>query len=243
MLNFISGQAPRDMVFVHGAGGNSIFWKRTLQYLTGSGRAMAVDLPGHPSGDITCRTIRDYSEAVCSHIAECLPTRPVICGHSMGSAIALTLALEHPDAIGGLILVGAGAKLGVDPAIVEGLRTQPMRTIEQTITPMSYFRVDLGLGREARAALSFTNLPVFLNDYLACDGFDVRPRLSEITVKTFIICGENDRMTPPKWSVYLNQNIRSSTMALVKDAGHMVPLEKPENCAGLIQSFLSVLNP
>jgi pimeloyl-ACP methyl ester carboxylesterase len=161
----------------------------------------------------------------------------------MGSAIALTLVLEHPDDLVGLILIGAGAKLGVDSAIVEGLRTQPMRTIEQTITPMSYFKIDLGLGREARAALSFANLPIFLNDYLACDGFDVRPRLSEITAKTLIICGENDRMTPPKWSTYLNQNIRSSTIEFVKDAGHMVPLEKPETCAGLIQGFLSLVNP
>jgi pimeloyl-ACP methyl ester carboxylesterase len=161
----------------------------------------------------------------------------------MGSAIALTLALEHPDDIAGLILIGAGAKLGVDPAIVEGLRTNPMRTIEQTITPTSYFRIDLGMGREARAALSFGNLPVFLNDYLACNGFDVRPRLSEISVKTLIICGENDRMTPPMWSAYLNQNIRRSSMALVKEAGHMAPLEKPQACAGLIQGFLTGLSP
>lgn len=243
MLDFIAGQAPSDALFIHGAGGNNVFWKRTLQCLTGTGRAIAVNLPGHPSGDITCRTIRDYSEAIHRHITECLPTRPVVCGHSMGSAIALTLAIEHSDDLGGLILVGAGAKLGVDPAIVEGLRTQPMRTIEQTITPMSYFKIDLGMGREARAALSFANLPVFLNDYLACDGFDVRSRLSEITAKTFIICGENDRMTPPKWSAYLNQNIHSSSMELVRDAGHMVPLEKPETCAGLIQGFLSKLNP
>lgn len=243
MLDFIAGQAPHDVVFVHGAGGNNIFWKGTLRYLTGTGRAVAVNLPGHPFGNITCRTIRDYSEAIHRHIAECLPTRPVVCGHSMGSAIALTLAIEHAEDLGGLILVGAGAKLGVDPAIVEGLRTQPMRTIEQTITPMSYFKIDLSLGREARAALSFANLPIFLNDYLACDGFDVRSRLSEITVKTFIICGENDKMTPPKWSVYLNQNMHSSTMELVKDAGHMVPLEKPETCAELIQGFLSKLNP
>jgi len=50
-------------------------------------------------------------------------------------------------------------------------------------------------------------------------------------------------MTPPKWSTYLNQNMPSSTMELVSDAGHMVPLEKPETCAGLIQGFLSKLNP
>ena len=161
----------------------------------------------------------------------------------MGSAVALTLSLEHPDDLGGLILIGAGAKLGVDPEIVEGLRTQPMRTIEKTITPMSFFKVDLGMGREARAALSFDNLPVFLNDYLACDGFDVRSRISEIVAKTLIICGENDRMTPPKWSLYLNQNMRSATLALVKDAGHMAPLERPEACAGLIGDFLAGLNP
>jgi pimeloyl-ACP methyl ester carboxylesterase len=161
----------------------------------------------------------------------------------MGSAVALTLALEHPDDLGGMILVGAGAKLRVDPTIVRGLRAEPMRTIEQTITPMSYFRLDLGLRMEARAALSFKNLPVFLNDYLACENFDVRPRLSEITVKTFLICGENDRMTPPKWSDYLNRNVTSSRMELVKDAGHMVPIEKPQTCATLIQAFLSSLNP
>lgn len=219
-----------------------MFWKRMMHFMTGAGKAVALDLPGHPSGDITCRTISDYSEAVHRHIAECIPTRPVICGHSMGSAVALTLALDHPDDIGGLILIGAGAKLGVDSAIVKGLRTQPLRTIEQTITPMSYFKIELGLGREARAALSFTNLPVFLNDYLACDHFDVRARLSEINAKTLIICGESDRMTPPKWSVYLNESIRFSEIASVKDAGHMAPLEKPEVCACLIQGFLTAFN-
>jgi len=243
VLDSIVGKAPRDVVFVHGAGGNKMFWKRTIQYLAGNRRAVAVDLPGHPTGDIRCRTIRAYSEVVHAHILESLPTRPTVCGHSMGSAIALDLALEHPNDLGGLILFGAGAKLGVDPAIVEGLRTQPMKTIERTITPMSYFRIDLGMGREARAALSFSNLPVFLNDYLACDGFDVRTRLSEITAKTLIICGENDRMTPPRWSAFLNQNMHPSTMALLKETGHMAPLEKPEACAELIQGFLTGLSP
>jgi len=213
-----------------------------LQHLAGPRRSVAVNLPGHPSGEITCRTIAEYSETVYHHIVDAIPTRPVVCGHSMGSAIALTLALDHPDAIGGLILIGAGAKLGVDPKIVEGLRTQPMRTIDQVITPMSYFTVTLSLGREARAALSFSNIAVFLNDYLACDGFDVRSRLSEIGTKTLIICGDDDRMTPPKWSTYLNHNIRNSKMTFVPEAGHMVPLEKPSVCAGLVQGFLSEIS-
>jgi len=243
VLEFVTGKAPRDVLFIHGAGGNHLFWSRTLALLEGGGRAVAVDLPGHPSGSITCKTIPDYADVVNDHLTEQFPAGAVVCGHSMGSAIALTLALDYPEEVSGLILIGAGAKLGVDPTIVEGLRTRPMKTIEQVITPMSYFKIDLGVGREARAALSFSNLPVFLNDYLACDGFDVRSRLREISVRTLLVCGEDDKMTPPKWSDYLEKNIPSSELAMVKEAGHMVPLEKPEACARLVQKFLTEFSP
>jgi pimeloyl-ACP methyl ester carboxylesterase len=95
VLAYISHEAPRDIVFVHGAGENSLLWKRTLQHLSGSSRAFAVDLPGHPSGSITCTSVADYSEAVHRFVRE-LGLRPVVCGHSMGGAVALTFALAIP---------------------------------------------------------------------------------------------------------------------------------------------------
>ena len=239
MLTHISHEAPRDIVFVHGAGGNSLLWKRTIRYLTGPSVALAVDLPGHPDGEITCRSVGDYVEAVHATIRGSSLGRPVICGHSMGGAIALTLALTHPDDLGGLILVSTGAKLGVDPEIIRGLGSNPLRAIESTITPWSFNSIDLGLGREARAALSVSNLPVFLNDYLACDGFDVRKELPRITARTLVVCGDKDQMTPPKWSHYLGENISGSELYFVKDSGHMLPIEKPEALAGVIQRFLA----
>ncbi len=239
MLGFISHGAPYDAVFVHGAGGNSLLWKRTLEGLSGASTAHAVDLPGHPSGEITCRSVADYSEAVYQFIREKGLSRPVVCGHSMGGATVLTLALTHPDAVGGLILVSTGAKLGVAPSILDGLKAEPMKAIENVITPWSFNSIDLGLGREARAALSISNLPVFLNDYLACQGFDVRADLPRITCKTLILCGDKDRMTPPKWSHYLNENILGSELYFVKDSGHMLPLEKPEALSCQVQGFLA----
>jgi pimeloyl-ACP methyl ester carboxylesterase len=241
VLGYISHDAPHDAVFIHGAGGNSLLWRRTLQGLSGQGRAMAVDLPGHPVGEISCKTVVDYSEAVHEFLLECHLRNPVVVGHSMGGAIVLSLALTHPEELGGLILVDTGAKLGVAPEILEGLRVQPMRAIEQIITPWSFDSIDLSLGREARAALSVSNLPVFLNDYLACRGFDVREDLPTISTKTLIVCGDKDRMTPPKWSHYLHAKISGSELRFVKDSGHMLPLEKPEALAGLVQSFLADL--
>lgn len=243
MLGFISHGAPREVIFVHGAGGNSLLWRRTLQYLSGESKAVAVDLPGHPSGEISCKTVGAYAEVLHEFIRESGLEAPVVCGHSMGGATVLTLALTHPEDLGGLILVSTGAKLGVAPELLEGLKAQPMHAIERIITPWSFNSMDLGLGREARTALSVSNLPVFLNDYLACQGFDVRGDLQKVASKTLVVCGDKDRMTPPKWSHYLMANIPESEAYFIKDSGHMLPLEKPEALAGVIQRFLAGLTP
>ncbi|HEV2225771.1 MAG TPA: alpha/beta hydrolase [Nitrososphaerales archaeon] len=239
MLHFISHESPRPVIFVHGAGGNSLLWKRTLNRLSGGSMALAVDLPGHPAGEITCKTVDDYGNAVSEFISARGMERPVVCGHSMGGAVALALALSHQVELGGLILASTGAKLGVDPLILDGLRGQPLKAVEQLITPRSFNSLDLSLGREARASLSVSNLEVFLNDYLACQNFDVRRDLRLIETRTLIVCGDKDRMTPPKWSHYLNANILDSELYFIKDSGHMLPLEKPEALARVVQSFLA----
>ncbi|MDG6901252.1 MAG: alpha/beta hydrolase [Nitrososphaerota archaeon] len=242
LLNALEHPAPRDCVFIHGAGGNNLLWKRTMSFFSGDGTAYAVDLPGHPSGEIACKSVTDYAEAVHSFIAEKGIRKPAVCGHSMGGAISLTLALDHPEDVGSLILVDTGAKLGVLPKLVEGLRDQPLGAIERIITPMSFHSLGLEVARESRTALSVSNLPVFLNDYLACNGFDVRNRLPQITARTLIICGESDRMTPPKWSHFMNASIPNSSAYFIREAGHMVPLEKPRPSSQLMQSFLAELS-
>ena len=243
MLEFYRSEAPSDCVFIHGAGGNSLLWKRTLKGLSGEGAAYAVDLPGHPSGAIACRSVGEYSEAVHRFMGEAGLARSAVCGHSMGSAIALSLAIDHPDEVQALILVDGGAKLGVSPGILDGLSSQPLRAIEELITPMSFHRVGLELGRDARAALSLSNLAVFLNDYRACDAFDVRDRLGEIAARTLVICGESDMMTPPRYSQFLKDRIPNSSLQLISEAGHMVPLERPAELARSIQTFLAGLSP
>jgi len=220
-----------------------MLWMTMLQGLSGESKAVAVDLPGHPRGEITCISIGDYAEALHQFLEDSRLRRPAVGGHSMGGAVVLTLALSHPEDIGGLILVGTGAKLGVAPEILEGLRGETMRTIENIITPRSFNSIDLGLGREARAALSVSNLPVFLNDYLACSRFDIRKDIQKITTKTLVVCGDKDRMTPPKFSHYLHANISRSELRFIKDSGHMLPLEKPEALAAVVQSFLASLTP
>jgi pimeloyl-ACP methyl ester carboxylesterase len=238
-LESLTHPSPREALFIHGAGGNSLLWKRTLNGLSGPGTAHAINLPGHPDGAITCTTVVEYSESVHGFIHDLGVARPAVCGHSMGGAVALQLAIDHPEDLSSLILVDTGAKLGVDERIVAGLRAEPMKAIEGLITPMSFFAIDLDLGREARAALSVPNLPVFLNDYLACDGFDVRAGLPHISARTLVVSGESDRMTPPRWAHYLREHIAGAGLFFVRGSGHMLPLEKPAQLAAAVQAFLA----
>ena len=242
VLGSYAAPAPYPAVFVHGAGENSLLWKKTLERLSGGSQAFAVDLPGHPTGEVACKTIPEYSQVLLDFIRQRGLRFPAVAGHSMGSAVAITLAIEHPEVIGGLIIVSGGAKLGVDRTVLEGLRNQTMKTVEKTITPMSFYAVDLALGRDARSALSTSNPPVFLNDYLACAAYDERERLDRIRTKTLVVCGDADRMTPPKWAHYLQSNIQGAELRFIRDAGHMLPIEKPEVLAGMIQAFLEGLS-
>jgi pimeloyl-ACP methyl ester carboxylesterase len=209
----------------------------------GEAKAFAVNLPGHPRGEITCKTVEDYAASVAEFIEETGINRPVVCGHSMGSAVSLILELMRPELVSGMVLVGGGAKLGVLPDILNGLSESTLSTIERTITPRSYFSVDLETARAARRALSLENPAVFLNDYKACLAFDVRSRLPDIAQSAIIVCGEQDKMTPPKWSHYLHAHLTNSKAFFVRESGHMVPLEKPEVCSQLIAEYLVALTP
>ncbi len=237
-LQYDTHAAPRDVVFVHGAGGTNLLWRRILEGLEGSGSAFAVNLPGHPSGEISCRSIEEYAEVLRQFVLGRRIEKPVICGNSMGGAIALAFAVRYPSDVSGLILVDTGAKLGVLSSIRDGLKENPLRTIERFITPMSFYRPSAEILRESGSTLSLPNPAVFLNDYDACNDFDIRGHLSEIAAKTLIICGEYDQMTPPKWSHYLNARILNSAAFFIRDAGHMVPLEKPNVSRRLINDFL-----
>lgn len=235
--------APSDVVLLHGAGCNSRVWDRVLSLLSGPGTATAVDLPGHPDGPVTCDSIDRYVESVHGFISRAGRPPPAVAGHSMGGAIAISLALSHPEDVRALVLVDTGAKLGVLPETIEGLESSPLETVESLITPMSFFSLDLETARAARAALSLSNPGVFLNDYAACRGFDRRAEVARLSVPTLIVCGDRDRMTPPKWSHFLHASIQGSSLYFISEAGHMTPLEKPGPLARLVQEFLLSLSP
>jgi pimeloyl-ACP methyl ester carboxylesterase len=64
------------------------------------------------------------------------------------------------------------------------------------------------------------------------------PRLSEIHLPTLIICGDEDRLTPVKYSQYLHSQIAGSTLRIIPDAGHYVFREQPEAVNSAIEKWM-----
>jgi pimeloyl-ACP methyl ester carboxylesterase len=227
----------KQLVFIHGAGGTGEVWHYQTARFPGSD---AVTLPGHPDGK-TRGSVDGYREWLRDHITGRGYSAPVLAGQSMGGGIALSYALAHPAETAGLILVASGARLRVMPAFLKTLS-------DNVDKPPSWYR-DLAVTMygsveepvRGRVLDSICALPVsvHLNDFLCCDRFDVMERLPELAMPVLIISGDNDVMTPLKYSRFLAEKIPGSRLAVIPGAGHSVYLEKPDEVNREIERFMA----
>ena len=93
------------VVLIHGAAGTHLDWPPHLRRLDAAS-VYAIDLPGHGrSPGPACSTVDQYAEVVAAFITELDLAEVVLVGHSMGGAVALTIARQQPGAVMGLVLI------------------------------------------------------------------------------------------------------------------------------------------
>ena len=63
-------------------------------------------------------------------------------------------------------------------------------------------------------------------------------KVASINVPCLIVCGNEDKLTPVKYSQYFKDKIKDSKLVVIKDAGHMVMLEKPNEVNKAIEEFI-----
>lgn len=231
------------VILIHGAGGTHLNWPPQIRRLDGQ-PVLAVDLPGHGKSEgVGRQAIAEYAADIIAFMDALKLRAAVIVGHSMGGAVALTLAIQHPKRVLGLGLIGSGARLRVAPALLESAANPAtFASAVQRVTEFSYGpQADPRLKELGGQRMAETRPPVLYGDFLACDGFDVSDDLPRLKTRTLVLVGKQDRMTPLKYSQALADVIPNARLQIVPDAGHMLMLEQPAEVASALADFLTTI--
>ncbi|MCH6586808.1 MAG: acetoin dehydrogenase dihydrolipoyllysine-residue acetyltransferase subunit [Proteobacteria bacterium] len=240
------GSETAPIVLVHGFGGDLNTWLFNQPDLAETHAVYALDLPGHGrSGkDVGAGDLAALSGALGAFLDALGIGRAHLCGHSLGAAVALDLALGRPAAVASLTLiapVGLGPEINmafIDGFIAAGRRKEMKAVLQmlfadpQTVgrdmveEVLRYKRLD-----GVEAALRGIAGAVFPGGR---QGTVLAERLSELAQPVQVIRGREDRILPPAQAEGLPANV---AVTMIENAGHMPQMEAAAEVNRLIRKI------
>jgi pimeloyl-ACP methyl ester carboxylesterase len=233
-------EGRETVLFIHGAGGGQYTWSFQKGFFEKEFNPIIIELPGHGESEGEGEEkIIGYAEHVEAFLKALGLQKAFLIGHSMGGAIVQTLALSHPEMMKGIVLVGTGARLKVLPMILNGIKDD----FEETVRRISQFTYSRGVSpmfiERGIADMLRCRPDVLYGDFLACDRFDLMNEIEKIVLPALILCGEDDQLTPVKYSQFLHSRIKDSKIEMLPDAGHMVMMESPQAFNEKVREFIA----
>jgi 3-oxoadipate enol-lactonase len=239
------------LLLIHGLGSNHKLWKFQVREFSKHFRTITPDLRGHGKSLQMDKgySIKDLAED-CSDLLEQLNiNRALVLGVSMGAAVALKMAIEHPQKVSGLSLVNAWSYCDEDMKVrlKEWISRVTKEGIDSLIKDILkiYFTDHFFQKNKNKKILTFyeklkkeQSKQTYINDCRACLSFDVRDKLNSIRTPTFLISGDLDILVPPFHAKRITSTISNSSYWPIQRNGHVAFLEKPMKFNRLVLSHL-----
>ena len=235
------------LVFLHGVGSDKSVWQPQLEYFGRTRHAIAFAYPGYGDSDPAPEgtTRDDYAAAILSAMRALGIARGHVCGLSLGGVIAIALHHAAPDSCASLILADTFAVhpdgRGIYDRSLAGSRDLPAMA-EARVDFLLAQPADPQVRREVIETMSRIDPAAYRIGAEAVWLADQRDRLGEIAVPTLVICGEDDKPTPPDLSRELAAMIPGAQLAMMARAGHLTNLEQPARFNALVDDFLQGLD-
>ncbi|MCH8921034.1 MAG: alpha/beta fold hydrolase [Chloroflexi bacterium] len=191
-------------------------------------------------------------------LAKTLEVRPfALLGHSFGGIVALHFALAHPDQLTHLILVCAPASHDFIQDVEEAL---PSRLEQEALAELSSLQESEPSDQVMRRSLELL-APIYFHDparvselgldsvqfgpetqavWDSLEGFDLRPRLSEIQVPTLVIAGDSDLSVTPERARETADALPLGKLLVIENSGHYPFIEQPEAFLSGVLQFLGL---
>ncbi len=261
-LNVLTAGAGQPMLLLHGFTGTARLWSAQIEDWAATYRVIAPDLLGHGGSDAPADPAAYALERQAESLADLLTlleaAPAIVVGYSMGARLALTLALEQPQAVARLILESPSA--GIAEAADRAARREADERLAQDIErdgteafverweamPLFASHIDLPAAVEAhQRAERRRHTPAGLAASLRGAGQGVmaplHDRLPLVAAPSLVIAGALDQ-TGLARARTVASGLRDARLEVIDTAGHTPHLEAPEAFLRIANDFMST-NP
>ncbi len=241
--------AKNSVLFVHGAALDHTVWTLPARHFVRHGlNVIAVDLPGHGRSKGEARDqISDYSNWLIELLDALQISSCKVVGHSMGSLIALQSVATHPSRFDAMVLVGTAVPMRVSDSLLDFSEQNKHIAIDLLTAGGHSPSAHLGgcknpgmwmIGGFMRL-MERTSPGVLHTDLTACAGYlnGIESAL-KVDCTSMLILGEKDRLTPLRATRELADAIRNSRIEVLKESGHSVMAEEPNQLLDLLRQII-----
>ena len=227
------------VILIHGAGSNYLCWPAEIRRLRDVS-VYAIDLPGHGNSTGTAHhRVTFYQSAIIDFIAQLGINRAVLVGHSLGAAIGLQLAHDHPEHVAGLVCIAGAASFQIDSSFIDLFRVpQTQKTALELMK--TYFAPQCGNQQwfpNLLKSLTTVRNSLWYADLRASEQFDLRSQLSRINTPALVLSGTHDPLVSSSSASYLAHQLPNAELIRFYKHGHMLMLEDPKGVAKDILGF------
>jgi len=232
------------IIFLHGVGSDKSVWRPQLAHFGEERRAVAFDYPGYRDSDPAPRnaTRDDYAASILAAMTELGIDRAHVSGLSLGGVIAIAIHHAAPDRVASLIIADSFAVHPDGQAIYDRsvAGSRDMRALaEARVDSLLAQPADPLVRQEVIATMARIDPEAYLIGARGVWLADQRERVRAIRVPTLVLCGTEDKPTPPELSVELAGLIPRARYEPIDRAGHLTNLEQPDTFNRLVADFLS----
>jgi pimeloyl-ACP methyl ester carboxylesterase len=269
-IHYIDRGSGPPIVMIHGLAGNlRHFTYALVDKLTNDFRVIAVDRPGSgysPRKHKTPARLATQAATVARLIKTLGLQQPLVVGHSLGGAVSLALALDHPSAVGALALIAPLTQSrSTVPAAFRGLDIgSPL--VRAIVAHTIAVPIAMKHAQETLRAVFFPEAVPADFPTLAGGMLSIRPesfyaassdmlevhgdmealvaRYGTLRLPVGVLFGTEDAILDYKtYGEQLTRQIPQAELTLIPGAGHMLPITQPEKTAAWIQERAAVSTP
>lgn len=223
----VTGDLSAETVFVclHGLVDDLAIWDRITPELAERGTVVRYDQRGHgEAGSPPGPYSRDDLAADAVAVLDALDIdRAILVGHSMGGIMSMTAAVNHPDRVGALVLIGTTSAANAKAAAWYAKIAQA--GVDDGVEGLA--RAIYGTGKQREIRGDATGIAEVTRTLEALHTDPLTPRLGEVECAALLVVGEHDPMGVKATKIVADA-ISDSTVEFVDGVGHWVHVQQPD---------------